>query len=134
MTSECIFCKIVAGTAESWKIHETQHACAFLDIHPVADYHALVIPKQHSRDIFDATSADLLAVASSVKCVVDLYREKLGMQNVQVLNSSGREAQQDVLHLHFHVIPRQSRDGLDWVWPVRNGAPARFDELLVRLK
>ena len=39
----CIFCKIVAGEAPSWKVMENEHAYAFLDINPVSRYHTLVI-------------------------------------------------------------------------------------------
>ena len=131
--SNCIFCQIVEGSAESWKVLETPSAYAFLDIHPVSEYHTLVIPKRHYRDIFDVPEDDLLQVMSTLKHVVDLYREHLGIQNVQIVNSSGAEAQQDVFHLHFHIVPRRSGDGQDVQWTTHPEMAARFEVLLGRL-
>lgn len=48
---ECFFCRIVERAAESWKVYETDIAYAFLDIHPVSEYHTLVIPKWHHRAV-----------------------------------------------------------------------------------
>ncbi|MEI6472687.1 MAG: HIT domain-containing protein, partial [Holophagaceae bacterium] len=45
--SDCVFCRIVAGTAPSRKVYENQHVLAFWDIRPRAKVHLLVIPKQH---------------------------------------------------------------------------------------
>ena len=39
--SDCIFCKIVAGEAQSWKVYEDDRIYAFLDIHPVSQYHKI---------------------------------------------------------------------------------------------
>ena len=50
---DCIFCQIASGNAKSWKVYETDNAYAFLDIHPVNEYHTLVIPKRHYVNIFD---------------------------------------------------------------------------------
>ena len=50
---DCIFCQIASGNAKSWKVYETDHAYVFLDIHPVNEYHTLVIPKRHYVNIFD---------------------------------------------------------------------------------
>lgn len=132
--NDCIFCRIVSGDAPAWKVLETDLAYAFLDIHPVAEYHALVIPKRHARDIFEISREDLLGVSSAVKDVVDLYCDKLGLRNVQVVNSSGAEAQQDVFHLHVHVVPRRLGDGQDVNWTTYPEMTERFDELLNRLR
>ena len=45
----CIFCKIVKGELPSYKVYEDDKCMAFLDIHPVAMGHTLLIPKEHYR-------------------------------------------------------------------------------------
>src|SRR3982751_216909 len=87
--SECIFCKIVKGEVESWKVYEDKTTYAFLDIHPVNEYHTLVIPKKHFENLFDVPTEELINVITVVKKLVVLYRDKLGINNVQILNSSG---------------------------------------------
>lgn len=129
----CIFCQIASGNAKSWKVYETDHAYAFLDIHPVNEYHTLVIPKRHYVNIFDIPTGELLHVISALKHVVDLYQERLGLANAQIVNSSGAEAQQDVFHLHFHIVPRQKGDGQDVKWSPHPEMRERFDDLLAKL-
>ena len=130
---DCIFCQIASGKAKSWKVYETDHAYAFLDIHPVNEYHTLVIPKRHYVNIFDIPTGELLHVISALKHVVDLYQERLGLANAQIVNSSGTEAQQDVFHLHFHIVPRQKGDGQDVKWSPHPEMQERFDDLLAKL-
>lgn len=134
MTSDCIFCKIVRGEAKSWKVYEDEHAYAFLDIHPVSEYHTLVVPKNHFENIFDVPEAELLHVMRALKQVVALYHQRLGLRNVQIVNSSGAEAQQDVFHLHFHIVPRQRGDGQNVRWKTFPEWTARFDQMLERIR
>ena len=130
---DCIFCQVASGNAKSWKVYETDHAYAFLDIHPINEYHTLVIPKRHYVNIFDIPTEELLHVMSALKHVVDLYQERLGLANAQIVNSSGAEAQQDVFHLHFHIVPRQKGDGQDVKWSPHPEMRDRFDDLLAKL-
>ncbi len=130
---DCIFCQVASGHADSWKVYESDQAYAFLDIHPVNEYHTLVIPKRHYVSIFDVPTGELLHVMSALKHVVDLYQERLGLANAQIVNSSGADAQQDVFHLHFHIVPRQKGDGQDVRWRTYPEMRRRFDDLLARL-
>ena len=131
--SDCIFCKIVKGEAPSWKVMENDHAYAFLDINPVTKYHTLIIPKNHSRDIFDIPEADLREVIALVREVAKLYEEKLGIKNVQVVSSNGREAQQDVFHIHYHIVPRKLGDGQSIRWKTHPEWRKEFDGMIERL-
>jgi histidine triad (HIT) family protein len=131
---DCIFCKVAAGEAPSWKVLESDAAYAFLDIHPVNAYHTLVIPKLHYRNIFDIPTHELQSLMSLLKRVVDLYAGKLHLTDVQIINSSGADAQQDVFHLHFHIVPRHAGDGQNIVWKTHPQMRSDFDEMLARLK
>lgn len=130
---DCIFCKIVRGKAESWKVLEDDYAYAFLDIHPVSEYHTLVIPKNHYKDIFDIPEDELMSLMSLLKKVITMYNTKLGICNVQIVNSSGAEAQQDVFHIHFHIVPRKYGDGSDIEWHTHPEWRDHFDKMLADL-
>ncbi len=132
--NNCIFCKIVKGEAKSWKILENAHVYAFLDIHPVSKYHTLVIPKRHYENLFDIPEEDLKEVIAGVRTIVKLYEEKLGIQHVQILSNNGREAQQDVFHSHFHIIPRHMGDGQNLRWKTNRGWVKEFDEMVEKIK
>jgi histidine triad (HIT) family protein len=131
---DCIFCKIVRGEVKSWKVLENEHVFAFLDIHPTNPYHTLVIPKKHYINIFDTPLAELQAIMSMLKTLADLYQEKLGISDVQIINSSGAEAQQDVFHTHFHLVPRKTGDGQDIHWQTHPELQSQFDLLLKPLR
>lgn len=131
--SMCSFCKIVRGEVKSWKVYEDDSVYAFLDINPISEYHTLVIPKAHYENIFDIPEGELLKVMAVVRTLARLYRERLGIHNVQIINSSGREAQQDVFHLHFHIVPRKAGDGQNVVWRTHPEWRARFDAMLERV-
>ncbi|WP_103071744.1 HIT family protein [Aquimarina sediminis] len=130
----CIFCKIVKGEANSWKIYETEDAYAFLDINPANRYHTLVIPKKHYTNIFDIPEKELSAVTTVVKKVCKLYEEKLGISNIQIISNSGAEAQQEVFHLHFHILPRKRGDGQNLRWITHPEWVQDFDRMIEKLK
>lgn len=131
--SDCIFCQIAQGKAKSWKVYENDRVYAFLDIHPVSAYHTLVIPKTHYENIFDIPEEELGEVIKVVKKLAALFRTRLGIQAVQIINSSGAEAQQDVFHCHFHIVPRKYGDGQNIRWKTHPQWVAKFDQLQKQL-
>jgi histidine triad (HIT) family protein len=132
--SDCIFCKIVQGQAKSWKVYENDRVYAFLDIHPVNEYHTLVIPKQHYENIFDIPQQELGEVITVVKKLVTLFNTRLGIHAVQIINSSGAEAQQDVFHFHIHIVPRKWGDQQNVSWTTHPEWVSKFGQLVEKLK
>ena len=124
--SDCIFCGIVAGTIPARKVMENDECLAFLDIFPANKGHTLVIPKMHVDDIHQADSATYAEVASMAKEVADLLQRKLASEGTSVFQMSREAGWQTVFHLHMHVIPRWSKDGLHKPWDI---APASEDSL-----
>ena len=129
----CIFCQIAKGEAPAWKVYENAHVVAFFNISAINEYHTLVIPKQHYVNIFDTPVEELQHVMTAVNRISTQYRETLGIENVQIVNSSGREAQQDVFHLHFHIVPRHAGDGQNVRWKSHPEYKERFDDLLEKI-
>jgi len=118
----------------SWEIYEDEHTYVFLDIHPAAEYHTLVIPKKHYINMLDVTEDDAVHVMRTVNKIVKLYREKLGIEHLQVICNSGAQAEQVVFHLHYHIVPRAAGDGQDVKWTTHPEWRERFDEMLKRLR
>jgi len=131
--NKCIFCKIAKGETKSWKVYEDDSVYAFLDVNPVNEYHTLVIPKTHYENIFDVPEDELFKVMAVVRKLARLYRDQLGINNVQITNSSGAEAQQDVFHFHFHIVPRHAGDGQDVVRTPHPEWRDKFGALLERI-
>ncbi len=111
--TDCVFCKIVAGELPCYKLYEDDDVLSFLDINPSATGHLLVIPKAHHENIFSTPDHLLEKINVVCKKMSLLLQEKLGVRAVNIISSSGKEAQQDVFHLHYHVIPRKEGDGIN---------------------
>lgn len=130
---DCIFCKIIKGEIPSYKIYEDKKTYAFLDIASDSYGHTLVIPKKHCKNIIDCDENYLKAAVSSVKKISEHYVGDCGFEGVNVLNASGESAQQSVFHLHFHIIPRKSGDGID-IWALKDKKDLDLAEICDELK
>lgn len=129
----CIFCKIVNGQIPSYKIYEDEHTYAFLDIACDSFGHTLVIPKKHCTNVMDCDAEILAHVIQTVQKVANHYVDNCGFSGVNVLNASGKSAQQSVFHLHFHIIPRKEDDGMD-TWPLHDKYDLDLAEICNQLK
>ncbi len=117
MSSDCIFCKIIAGKVPSAKVHEDKDVVAFMDIGPVVRGHVLVVPRSHHENIMDVPAVVLEKVIMVVKKVAEAQKRGLKADGVNVAQANGSIAGQVVPHIHFHVIPRFEKDGHSWGSP-----------------
>jgi histidine triad (HIT) family protein len=123
---DCIFCKIVAGELPATVIDEDERTIAFMDINPATRGHALVIPRQHARDLLEVDDADLAATVAAAQRLASRISDRLEADGVNLLNSCGSAAWQTVFHFHIHVIPRYDNDPLRLPW---RPAPGDADEI-----
>ena len=119
MAEDCIFCAIVAGDASAEIIHQDEHTVAFLDINPWARGHSLVVPRRHSKNLYDIDEDDLEHTMIAAKRLAKQAKEALGCEDVMLLNSSEPAAWQVVPHFHVHVIPRYADDSFRFPQPER---------------
>ncbi len=113
---DCIFCKIVAGELPATIVDEDERTIAFMDINPATRGHALIIPREHTRDLLSIDPDELAACAQAAQRYAQRAREVLRPDGINVLNSCGRAAWQTVFHFHLHVIPRYKNDPLRLPW------------------
>ena len=105
----CLFCSIVAGDIPSRRIHEDDHAIAFLDINPWKRGHSLVIPRRHVDDVLAADEA-LSEIAPAISATARLLTDKLDADGLNLLSNAGAVSGQEVFHLHVHLVPRYADD------------------------
>jgi histidine triad (HIT) family protein len=108
---DCIFCKVLAHEIPAEFLWEEDETAAFMDINPWTRGHALVIPRNHAKDLLEISDADLAATAAGAQRLARLQKDNLGCDGVNLLNSTEPAAWQTVFHYHVHVIPRYSDDG-----------------------
>jgi histidine triad (HIT) family protein len=132
-TSECVFCRILAGELPSTMITQNDRAVAFMDVNPATEGHLLVVPRNHTTDLLSAEPADLSACVLLAQSMARLVRERLGATGVNLVQSSGAAAWQTVFHLHLHVIPRYDGDPLRLPWVPAPGDPAAIAAAAAKL-
>jgi histidine triad (HIT) family protein len=123
---DCLFCKILAGELPAVIVDEDERTIAFMDIAPATRGHALVIPREHARDLLDVGQEDLQATIVASRRLAGRARERLGADGVNLLNSCGAAAWQTVFHFHIHVIPRYDGDPLRLPWIPSAGDPEQI--------
>jgi len=131
---DCIFCKIVKGEIPSSKIYEDDFTIAFLDISPINKGHALVIPKKHFSDIHDLPVEEMRNVGAAVKKVADAIKAVTGAPGINVLQANGKEAGQEVMHFHAHIIPRFENDGSGMKWPKKEYQENEMNSLAEKIR
>lgn len=114
--SDCLFCKIVAGEIPSSKVYEDEDVLAFLDLHPLAQGHTLVIPKKHAAQVTDMTAADMAAIGKVLPQVAKGVLAATGAEGLNLLQMNGKAGGQEIFHLHVHLVPRAAGDGLGYRW------------------
>ena len=119
---KCLFCKIANGEIDSAKVWESDKVLAFLDVNPLTKGHCLVIPKDHFENIFDIDENVLKEIIFTAKNISNQMKVGLGATGVNLVNASGKTAEQSVFHFHLHIVPRYDNDGLkmnDW-WQTKS--------------
>jgi len=101
---DCIFCKIISRQIPAKIIQETSYSIAFLDAFPLAKGHTLIIPKNHHMKIQDMSNEENIDLFSLVHKVLSRVDKLTGSTLVAVHN--GKDAGQEVSHVHVHIVPR----------------------------
>lgn len=124
---DCIFCKIINGTAPASVVYSDDKVIAFMDISQINPGHVLVIPKTHATglaDLDEETGEYLFKIA--VRIATAVKGSGVRCEGVNLLACDGKAAWQSVFHFHLHVIPRFEKDGFGLVFGPNNRLyPAR---------
>lgn len=125
----CIFCKIANGDIPSKSIYEDEQFKVILDLGPATKGHALILPKEHHRNIYDlpdesASGAMLLAKKMAIKMT-----DKLMCDGFNLVQNNGEDAGQTVFHFHLHLIPRYKNDGQTLGWKPLEPTQEELDEI-----
>ena len=109
--NNCIFCKIIAGEIPSHTLYENEQFKVILDVGPATRGHALILPKDHYRNLYELPedmAADGMKLA---KKMMRIMTDKLNCDGFNLVQNNGEVAGQTVFHFHMHLIPRYKEDG-----------------------
>ena len=102
---DCLFCKIIKGEIPSSKVYAYDEILAFNDINQEIPIHILVIPKKHITSLAYMEKEDE-AIVGKIYGVINKIAEEKGFKEngYRVIVNCGKDAGQEVMHLHFHIL------------------------------
>ena len=119
-----IFTKIINGEIPCYKIAETEHCIAFLDVNPLVKGHTLVIPKKEIDYYFDLSDDLLLEVNTLAKKVAKAIEKVIPCKRIGVA-VIGLE----VPHAHMHLVPLNSIGDINFKSVRLQLSPADFADI-----
>ena len=113
MPSDCLFCRIVAGSVPAKKLYEDKLVTAIEDINPQAPTHILVMPREHIASAAELRETDSELLGAMFGALSDLAdRQGLSTHGYRIVTNVGKWGGQSVDHLHFHLL-----GGRKFSWP-----------------
>lgn len=110
---DCVFCKIAQGELESDIVYEDEDIIAFKDMNPQAPVHLVIIPKEHIASTNDITSENSGYISKIFEAIAKIAKDQgFAEDGYRVVNNCGKDGQQSVKHLHFHLLA-----GRGFHWP-----------------
>jgi histidine triad (HIT) family protein len=111
-----IFDRIIRGEIPSHKVYEDDQVFAFLDISPLSKGHTLVVPKESKPYLHELSDESAAAIGRALPRICRAVLKATGATAYNVLQNNGSAAHQAVFHVHFHIIPKLSKEGLGIGW------------------
>lgn len=125
----CIFCKIANGDIPSKALYEDDEFKVILDLGPATKGHALILPKNHYRNLYelpDETASKVMLLAKKMAVKVT---QKLDCDGFNLVQNNEEAAGQTVFHFHMHLIPRYEGDGQTLGWKPMEPTQEELEEI-----
>ena len=130
----CIFCKIANGEIPSSTVYEDDDFRVILDLGPASKGHALILPKEHYKDICEADMAVTGKILPLDAKIGSAMKKGLGASGFNVVQNNGTSAGQTVFHFHMHLVPRFIKDTVTVTWGPGQSDNEELDRLSKALR
>lgn len=134
---ECVFCRVADGDIPSATLYENEEFRVILDVAPAGKGHALILPKQHYKDLYEIPDEVVQRAIVLAKKMITVMTEALECDGFNLIQNNGAAAGQTVFHFHIHLIPRYRDDGLKLNWvpgelteDVKNDIISRIEDII----
>ena len=132
--SSCVFCRILDGQIPATKVFEDEACLAFMDIGPLAEGHVLLIPSDHAASLDKLSADQAAAMLRHLPALAKAVLAATGCEGLNILQNNARVAGQLVMHVHFHLIPRNAGDAFEFNWPAGEYAEGRAEQLAEEIR
>tara|TARA_Y100000590_G_scaffold103424_1_gene117522 strand:- start:3947 stop:4366 length:420 start_codon:yes stop_codon:yes gene_type:complete len=135
MEEQCVFCEIINRDRPASIIFENDFLISFLDRYPLNRGHLLVVPKEHYQYLTDMENNDVARLFEIVNMLSKHVWKTVAADGLNISQSNGLAASQDIFHVHIHIIPRFINDTDNDSWPTRkNITEEELDNLASLIK
>ena len=110
--SQCLFCSLIEGSIDSYKIYEDDKLLGVLDINPANPGHTILFPKKHFQFLGELDNELNGYMFNAANKISSKMVEKLKAEGVTIYVANGFGAGQIVPHISVHIIPRYNDDGI----------------------
>ena len=129
----CIFCKLANGEIPTNKIFEDEDFTVILDASPAAKGHALILPKEHFKNLYELDDAVGAKIIPLAKKAASHMTETLHCDGFNLVQNNNEVAGQTVFHFHMHLIPRYEGGQRMLEWPHESFSEEEMKELAKKL-
>ena len=130
---DCIFCKIANGEIPWASVYEDDEFKVILDLAPLEKGHALILPKAHVANIYEASDELISKAFGLAGRLAGKMKEALQCDGINIIQNNGEAAGQTVFHLHIHLIPRYKGGEDRIVWTHGELTDEMRDEVLEKM-
>ncbi|MCU0610846.1 MAG: HIT family protein [Candidatus Eisenbacteria bacterium] len=128
----CAFCAIVEGRVPCRAVFEDSISLAFLDHRPLVHGHCLLVPKAHHATLPDLPH-DLVAPLFATARLLSIAVQR-GMGAEGSFLAINTIVSQSVPHIHVHIMPRWTKDGLFSMRMIWQRRPYRSPEDMTKVQ
>lgn len=129
----CIFCKIANGEIASKTLYEDEEFRVILDLSPAAKGHALILPKNHYKNLYELPEETAGRVMILAKKMAGRITDKLHCDGFNLVQNNGEIAGQTVFHFHMHLIPRYEDDNQKIGWKPGKPSEQELEEIRAQI-
>jgi len=129
-----VFSRIIAGELPCAKVYEDDLVFAFMDAGQVNPGHVIVASKAPVETLMDADEATARAMMAAAWRIARAVQEAFAPAGMTILQANKAAGWQTVPHLHLHVLPRHTGDGVDLAWPRKEPGLEKLKELAAKIR
>ncbi len=136
MDADCVFCRIIGRQVTASRVYEDDATLAFIDLRQPNPGHVLVVPKVHVPTLDQLPLEVAARLMQTVVLMTGAVQRSFALDGINIWQSNGAAAGQEVFHVHMHVFPRRAGDGCLRIYPEAPPTPARteLDRLAAQLR
>jgi len=128
-----IFERLIAGELPCAPVYQNDLVFAFMDAGQVNPGHVIVATRHPFETILDADDAAAAALMVAARRIALAVEAAFRPEGITILQANRAAGWQTVPHLHLHVLPRHTGDGVELLWPRKNPDISVLRELAARV-